>query len=80
MVRNPPLARTEELSPLHLKYCTIKHSKNTDQFMNPNNASQGGDEPNAPASQDQSAAANVIRSQISALYGNNPVAGYPFAD
>ena len=74
MVRNPPLARTEELSPLHLKYCTIKHSKNTDQFMNPNNASQGGDEPNAPASQDQSAAANVIRSQISALYGNNPVA------
>lgn len=45
--------------------------------MNPNNASQGGDGPNPPAPQDQSATANVIRSQISALYGNNPTADTP---
>jgi sortase A len=42
--------------------------------MNPTNASQGGDGPNPPTPQDQSATANVIRSQINALYGNNPTA------
>lgn len=44
--------------------------------MNPNNGSRGGDEPNSPTPQNQqSAAANVIRSQISALYGDRPVVG-----
>ncbi len=43
--------------------------------MNPNNAGQGGDLPNSQSPQDtQSAAANVIRSQIDALYGGQPVA------
>lgn len=43
--------------------------------MNPNNASLGGDSPKPHTpSQDQSAAANVIRSQIDALYGDSPVA------
>lgn len=43
--------------------------------MNPNNDSLGGDspQPHTPK-QDQSAAANVIRSQIDALYGDSPVA------
>lgn len=43
--------------------------------MNPNNDSLGGDlpKPHTPH-QDQSAAANVIRSQIDALYGDSPVA------
>jgi len=43
--------------------------------MNPNNGSQGGGTPNPPTPQDhQSAAANVLRSQIDALYGDRPVA------
>lgn len=43
--------------------------------MNPNNGSQGGGTPNPHTPQeDRSAAANVIRSQISALYGDRPVA------
>lgn len=43
--------------------------------MNPNNGSQGGGTPNPSTPQDdRSAAANVIRSQISALYGDRPVA------
>ena len=43
--------------------------------MNPNNGSQGGGTPNPRTPQeDRSAAANVIRSQISALYGDRPVA------
>jgi len=43
--------------------------------MNPtHNARQGGDLPNPHTpSQDQSAAANIIRSQIDALYGDRPV-------
>ena len=48
--------------------------------MNPNNGSQGGDSPNPPAPQDtQSAAANVLRSQIDSLYNGEPVAtsGHP---
>jgi len=49
--------------------------------MNPNNASQGGGLPNPHApQQDQSAAANVIRSQINALYGDSPVATPVAAD
>lgn len=43
--------------------------------MNPNNGSQSGGSPNSSAPQDQqSATANVIRSQIDALYGDQPVA------
>lgn len=43
--------------------------------MDPNNGSQGGGVPNPPAPQDQrSATANVLRSQIDALYGDNSVA------
>lgn len=43
--------------------------------MNPQNGSQSGGVPNPPGSQDrQSATANVIRSQINALYGDEPVA------
>lgn len=43
--------------------------------MNPNNGSQSGGTPNPRTPQeDRSAAANVIRSQISALYGDRPVA------
>lgn len=43
--------------------------------MNPNNDSQGGDSPVPHTPQaPQSAAANVIRSQIDALYGDQPVA------
>ena len=43
--------------------------------MNPQNASQGGDSPNSPTPREsQSAAANVIRTQIDALYGDEPVA------
>ncbi len=43
--------------------------------MNPNNDSQGGDSPNPRTPRDtQSAAANIIRSQIDALYGDRPVA------
>ncbi len=43
--------------------------------MNPNNGSQSGGSPNPSAPQEQqSAAANVIRSQIDALYGDQPVA------
>jgi sortase A len=44
--------------------------------MNPNNnGSQGGGTPNPQTpQQEQSAAANVLRSQISALYGDQPVA------
>lgn len=43
--------------------------------MNPNNGSQGGDVPSSqPPQESQSAAANVIRSQIDALYGGQPVA------
>ena len=43
--------------------------------MNPNNGSQSGGGPNPPTQQDnQSAAANVLRSQIDALYGDRPVA------
>lgn len=43
--------------------------------MNPQNASQGGDSPNPPAPHNpQSAAANLIRSQIDTLYGDQPVA------
>ena len=43
--------------------------------MNPNNGSQSGGGPNPPTPQDnQSAAANVLRSQIDALYGDRPVA------
>jgi sortase A len=43
--------------------------------MNPNNGSQSGGSPNPRTPQEQqSAAANLIRSQIDALYGNQPVA------
>ena len=43
--------------------------------MNPNNGSQSGGSPNPSTPQEnQSAAANVIRSQIDALYGDQPVA------
>ncbi|MGH7218634.1 MAG: sortase [Candidatus Microsaccharimonas sp.] len=43
--------------------------------MNPNNGSQGGGTPNPSTPQEQqSAAANLIRSQIDALYGGEPVA------
>lgn len=43
--------------------------------MNPDNGSQSGGTPSAPEPQDhQSAAANVLRSQIDALYGDRPVA------
>ena len=43
--------------------------------MNPNNGSQSGDAPSPSSPQDhQSAAANVLRSQIDALYGDRPVA------
>lgn len=43
--------------------------------MNPQNGSQSGGEPNSPAPDtQQSAAANVLRSQIDALYGDQPVA------
>jgi len=43
--------------------------------MDPNNGSQGGDSPSSRTPQEsQSAAANVIRSQIDALYGGKPVA------
>lgn len=43
--------------------------------MNPRNASQGGDSPHSqPPHETQSAAANVIRTQIDALYGGEPVA------
>ena len=50
--------------------------------MDPNNkGSQSGDAPNTPPqanqAHQQSAAANVIRSQISALYGDRPVADRP---
>ncbi len=46
--------------------------------MNPQNGSQSGGEPNSPAQQDtQSAAANVLRSQIDELYGGQPVAVQP---
>lgn len=42
--------------------------------MNPNNSSQGGDSPSSqPPQESQSAAANIIRSQIDALYGDQPV-------
>lgn len=43
--------------------------------MDPNNGSQGGDSPSSRTPQEsQSAAANVIRSQINALYGDEPIA------
>lgn len=43
--------------------------------MDANNNRQGGDSPNPPTPQDnRSAAANVLRSQIDALYGDRPVA------
>lgn len=43
--------------------------------MNPSNGSQGGGSPNPPTPQDnQSAAANVLRTQIDAMYGDQPVA------
>ncbi len=43
--------------------------------MNPNNGSQGGGSPNPSSPHNpQSAAANVLRSQIDALYGDAPVA------
>ncbi len=43
--------------------------------MNPNNGSQSGGAPNPSAPHDQqSATANVLRSQIDALYGDQPVA------
>lgn len=43
--------------------------------MNPTNGSQSGGEPKTPTPHDhQSAAANVLRSQIDALYGDRPVA------
>jgi sortase A len=43
--------------------------------MNPNNGSQSGGAPSPSSPQDhQSAAANVLRSQIDALYGDRPVA------
>lgn len=46
--------------------------------MNPNNGSQSGGTPNPRTPQeDRSAAANVIRSQIDALYGDRPVAASP---
>lgn len=46
--------------------------------MNPNNGSQSGGAPNPRTPQeDRSAAANVIRSQIDALYGDRPVASSP---
>lgn len=46
--------------------------------MNPQNASQGGDSPNPHTPQQtQAAAANLIRSQIDALYGDQPVAPAP---
>lgn len=46
--------------------------------MDPNNGSQGGDSPSSRTPQEsQSAAANVIRSQINALYGGEPVASSP---
>ncbi len=46
--------------------------------MNPNNGSQSGGGPNPSTPQDnQSAAANVLRSQIDALYGDRPVASVP---
>jgi sortase A len=41
--------------------------------MNPNDGSQGGGTPNPPTpNENQSAAANVLRSQIDALYGERP--------
>jgi len=43
--------------------------------MNPNNGSQSGGAPNPSTPNDtRAAAANVLRSQIDALYGDNPVA------
>ena len=43
--------------------------------MNPTDGSQSGGRPNAPTPRDdQSATANVLRSQISSLYGDRPVA------
>lgn len=43
--------------------------------MNPNNGSQSGGQPKTPAPHDdRSASANVIRSQIDALYNGEPVA------
>jgi len=43
--------------------------------MKPENSSSGGNLTNGtPAQQNQNAAANVLRSQIDALYGDNPVA------
>lgn len=43
--------------------------------MNPNDGSQSGGRPNAPAPHDdRSATANVLRSQIDSLYGDRPVA------
>lgn len=42
--------------------------------MNPNNDRQGGDESPSSSPLQQAATANVIRSQIDALYGDNPVA------
>ena len=44
--------------------------------MDPNNARQGGDLPqsSSPPQDNRSATANVLRAQISALYGNQPVA------
>jgi len=49
--------------------------------MNPNNGSQSGGAPSPSSPQDhQSAAANVLRSQIDALYGDRPVATPPPRD
>jgi hypothetical protein len=47
--------------------------------MDPNNARQGGDlpQPSSPPQDNRSATANVLRAQISALYGGQPVAASP---
>ena len=50
--------------------------------MKPENSSSGGDLPTSstPATnRNQNAAANVIRSQIDTLYGDNPVVAVPAA-